>query len=80
MTPAELGTLNGWIAVIAIASLVQALAVVGLFVGAFLFYRRIEARVEEIEREHIAPASARAQVVLDKVRDWCRRPHRGRSD
>jgi hypothetical protein len=69
MTPADLATANVWLAVIAIASVVQLLIVVAMLVGAWRFYHRIEATVDRITREHIAPVSARAHQVIDDVED-----------
>src|SRR5687767_6765781 len=69
MPSADLGTANMWLAVIAISSLVQLLIVVGLLVGAFRFYRRMEKTVEQITEQHIAPVSARAHQVIDEVED-----------
>lgn len=67
MTPEGLGTTNVWLAILAISSLVQLLMVVGLLVGTFLFYRRIEATVNRIKQEQIAPVTARAHKVIDEV-------------
>jgi hypothetical protein len=69
MTPADLGMTNGWLAVLAIVSVVQLLIVVGLLVGAWRFYHRIETAVDRITREHVAPVSARAHQVLDEFED-----------
>ncbi|HYN06876.1 MAG TPA: hypothetical protein VES67_05765 [Vicinamibacterales bacterium] len=69
MTPADLATTNVWLALIAISSVVQLLIVVGLLVGAWRFYHRIESTVDRITREHIAPVSARAHQVIDEVED-----------
>jgi hypothetical protein len=69
MTPADLGTTNVWLAVIAISSVVQLLIVIAMLVGAWRFYRRIETTVDRITREHIAPVSARAHQVIDDVED-----------
>lgn len=69
MSVTDLGTTNTWLALIALASMIQTLVVVGLLVGAYRFYRRTEDRIDRIQREHVAPVAARAHAVLDKVED-----------
>lgn len=69
MPSADLGTTNIWLALIAISSVVQLLIVVGLFIAAVRFYRRIEQTVDRIKQEHIAPVSERAHKVIDEVED-----------
>ena len=69
MTPGDLAATNVWLALIAISSVLQLLMVVGLLVGAWRFYHRIESTVDRITREHIAPVSTRAHQVIDEVED-----------
>jgi hypothetical protein len=69
MSPADLSTTNVWLAVIAIASVLQLLLIVGLLVGAVRFFRRIEATIDRITEQHIAPISARANKVIDDMED-----------
>jgi hypothetical protein len=69
MPSADLGPTNLWLALIAISSVVQLLIVIGLLVGAFRFYRRMEKTVERITEQHIAPVSARAHQVIDEVEE-----------
>jgi hypothetical protein len=69
MSPADLSTTNVWLAVIAFASVLQLLVIVGLLVGAARFFRRIEATIDRITEQHIAPISVRANEVLDEMED-----------
>lgn len=69
MSPADLSTTNVWLAVIAIVSVLQLLLIVGLLVGAARFFRRIEATIDRITEQHIAPISARANKVIDEMED-----------
>jgi hypothetical protein len=75
MTPAEAGQITSWLTVIAIASVVQTLAIVGLCIGAVVTARRLDRRIDTLQREVIAPAAARAEVVMHKVEALVDRDH-----
>lgn len=65
---ADLQTINVALVVMAIVSVLEALVIVGMGVGAFLAYRRVMALVSELEARHVAPLTARATVILDDVK------------
>ena len=67
--------MTGWLTVIAIASVVQTLAIVGLCIGAVVTARRLDRRIDTLQREVIAPAAARAEVVMHKVEALVDRVH-----
>jgi hypothetical protein len=69
MTSADLGTTNAWLAVIAIASLVQSLVIIGLVVVVFRLVRRTESAVEEVKREYLEPLATRTNKVIGEVED-----------
>jgi hypothetical protein len=69
MTSADLGTTNAWLAVIAIASLVQSLVIIGLVVAVFRLVRRTESAVEEVKREYLEPITTRTNKVIGEVED-----------
>ena len=69
MTSADLATTNAWLAVIAIASLVQSLVIIGLVVAVFRLVRRTESAVEEVKREYLEPIATRTNKVIGEVED-----------
>jgi hypothetical protein len=69
MTSADLATTNTWLAVIAVASLVQSLVVIGLVVAVFRLVRRTESAVEEVKREYLDPIATRTNRVIGEVED-----------
>jgi hypothetical protein len=69
MTSADLGTTSAWLAVIAIASLVQSLVIIGLVVVVFRLVRRTESAVEEVKREYLEPLATRTNKVIGEVED-----------
>ena len=69
MTSADLATTNAWLAVIAIASVVQSLVVIGLVVAVFRLVRRTESAVDEVKREYLEPIATRTNKVIGEVED-----------
>ena len=69
MTAADLSTTNTWLAVIAIASLVQSLVIIGLVVAMFRMFRKAETSINELKRDVVEPMTARANKVIDEVED-----------
>jgi hypothetical protein len=67
MTP-NLATTNLLLGIMAAVSLLEALAVIGLFVGGFLIYRRIVRVIDGIEQRQVAPAAARVNAILEDVK------------
>ena len=69
MTSADLATTNAWLAVIAIASVVQSLVVIGLVVAVFRLVRMTESAVDEVKREYLEPIATRTNKVIGEVED-----------
>jgi len=68
MTP-DLQTTNTWLAILAVASAVQTLMLLG---GAFMIfraYRSATAALALLEQRHVAPLSARASLIMDELQD-----------
>ena len=66
---ADLTTTNVLLGIMAAVSLLEALAVLGVFVATFLIYRRVIQVVGSIEERQVAPAVARVNAILDDVKD-----------
>lgn len=64
----DLHTTNIALIVMAVVSVIEALAVIGIAIGAFLAYRRVMALLNELEERHVAPLTARANGILDDVK------------
>lgn len=64
----DLTTTNVLLGIMAAVSLLEALAVIGLFVAGFLIYRRVMQVVGGIEERQVAPAAARVNAILDDVK------------
>jgi pyrimidine operon attenuation protein/uracil phosphoribosyltransferase len=64
----DLATTNALLAVLAAVSVLEALALVGLFTGGFFLYRRLVQAVVRIEERHVAPVAARVNAILDDVK------------
>ena len=75
MTPAEIGAIANWLTVIAIASVIQTLALVGLCIGVLVTARRLDRRIDTLQRDVIAPTAARAEAVMHKVEALVDRVH-----
>lgn len=67
MTP-DLGTTNMWLAIMAIVSLLEALVLIGIGVGAFLAYRRVMQLVGDLETRQIAPVREKVDAILVDVK------------
>jgi len=64
----DLATTNLFLGVMAVVSLFQALAVLGVFVAGFLVFRRLLHVIDAIEERQVAPAVARVNAILDDVK------------
>jgi ubiquinone biosynthesis protein UbiJ len=64
----DLSLTNVFLGIMAAVSLLEALAVFGLFLGGFLLYRRLMHVISGIEERHVAPASARVNAILEDVK------------
>ena len=66
--PSNLDTTNMWLAIMAIVSLLEALLLVGIGIGAFLAYRRIMQLVTDLEARQIAPVREKVDAILGDVK------------
>jgi hypothetical protein len=66
---ASLTTTNVLLGIMAAVSVLEALAVIGIFLGAFLLYRRLVRVIGGIEERQIAPVAARVTAILDDIKD-----------
>ena len=64
----DLSTTNALLAIMAAVSLLEGLALIGLFVGGFILYRRVARMIAGIEERHVAPMAARVNSILDDVK------------
>jgi len=64
----ELGTTNLILGIMAAASVLEALAIIGLSIGGFVLYRRVMDLVDGLETRQVAPAMARVNAILDDVK------------
>ena len=65
---ANLATTNLLLGVMAAVSLLEALAVIGFFLGGVLVYRRIVRILSGIEERQVAPTAARVNAILDDIK------------
>jgi len=64
----ELGTTNLLLGIMAAASVLEALVIIGMGVAGFMAYRRVMVLVDGIETRQVAPAMARVNAILDDVK------------
>jgi hypothetical protein len=65
--PTNLDATNTWLAVMAVAIVVQTLVLIGIAVGLWLAASRLGRTLEELEARHLAPLSARVSEVSARV-------------
>jgi len=66
--PAELGTTNLLLGIMAAVSVLEALLIIGVGVGAFIAYKKVMEVVDGIEVRQVAPAMTRVNAILDDVK------------
>ena len=66
---ADLTTTNVFLGIMAFVSLLEAMAVIGIFVAGALIVRRLIQVLNAIEERQVAPAVARVNGILDDVRE-----------
>jgi hypothetical protein len=64
----DLSTTNALLGVMAVVSVLEALALIALIGGGVFFYRRLTQVIAGIEERHIAPVSSRVNAILDDVK------------
>ena len=67
--PATLDTTNTWLAVLAVAVVVQTLLMIGGAVAGFIALRRSTAAVDRLEQQYLVPLTSRVHAVTDDVQD-----------
>jgi hypothetical protein len=65
----NLDTTNVLLGIMAAVSVLEALLLIGVGVGALMVYRRVMTLVNGIEERQIAPAMARVNVILDNLKN-----------
>jgi hypothetical protein len=65
----ELGTTNLLLGIMAVVSVLEALATIGMGVAGFMVYRRVMNVVEGLEARQVAPAMARVNAILEDLKD-----------
>jgi hypothetical protein len=66
--PPDLTTTNVFLGILAAVSLLEAVAVLGVFLAGILLYRRLIQVMNGIEERQVAPAAARVNAILDDVK------------
>jgi hypothetical protein len=64
----NLATTNVILAIMAAVSVLEALVLIGVGVGAYIVYRRVMNLINGIEERQVAPAMARVNAILDDVK------------
>ncbi len=64
----DLGTTNMWLAIMAIVSILEALLILAIGIGAFMMYRRTMALVNDLESRQIAPLREKVEGILVDVK------------
>jgi hypothetical protein len=64
----ELGTTNLLLGIMAAVSVLEALLVIGIGIGAFIVYKRVMELVNGLESRQVAPAMMRVNAILDDVK------------
>ena len=65
----DLTTTNVFLGIMAVVSLLEAMAVIGVFVAGAVIVRRLIQVLNAIEARQVAPAVARVNGILDDVKD-----------
>jgi hypothetical protein len=64
----ELGTTNLLLGIMAAASVLEVLMMIGMGVAGFMAYRKVMGLVAGIETRQVSPAMARVNAILDDVK------------
>ena len=68
MPTVDLGTTNTFLGIMAVVSVLEALLVIGIGVGAFMAYRRVTQLMTDLEARQIAPIREKVEGILADVR------------
>jgi len=73
---ADLSTTNFWLAIMAVVSVVDLLAIVGVAFMGYRLYRRTFAVIDDIRQYEIAPLVSRANGLIEDLQDLSARVRR----
>ena len=65
---AQLGTTNLLLGIMAAASLLQALLLIGAGIAGWTLYQRVTALLADVEQRHVVPVMSTVNAILDDVR------------
>jgi hypothetical protein len=65
----ELGTTNLLLGIMAVVSVLEALAIIGMGLAGFMAYRRVMELINGIEVRQVAPVMAKVTAILEDVKD-----------
>lgn len=65
----NLATTNLLLGIMAAVSVLEALLLIGIGVGAYMAYRKVTTLVEGLERRHVVPAMTRVNAILDDAKE-----------
>ena len=68
MPTVDLGTTNTFLGIMAVVSVLEALLLIGIGVGAFMAYRRVTQLMTDLETRQIAPLREKVDGILTDVR------------
>jgi hypothetical protein len=74
--PTNLDTTNSWLAVMAIATVVQTVLLIGIAIAAWVAMTRATEAIRQIEERHLLPLGARVHAVADDVQEVITRVRR----
>lgn len=69
MNPEQFDTLNMWMAILAIAAIVQILAMATMAVLGYRIYAQTSRTLADLEKRHVEPLTRRVNGVLDNVNE-----------
>jgi hypothetical protein len=64
----NLGTTNVFLGIIAVVSILEALVVAGIGIGAYLAYKRVMELVNGLEARQVGPTMLRVNAILDDLK------------
>ncbi len=64
----SLGTTNLLLGIMAVVSVLEALAIIGAGVAGWMVYKRVMELINGLEQRQVAPAMARVNAILDDVK------------
>jgi uncharacterized protein YoxC len=74
--PANLDTTNTWLAILAIAVVLQTLLMIGAAITTFIAIRRTTETVERLEHQYLSPLTSKVHAVTDDVQEVITRVRR----